>query len=295
VSPTAGASAPPRSSTLEFFHACPICGAARLREYCRVPSLFTRDDFIRYDRCLGCGVVFRNPRLPVSDRLDRYRQREATARVPETPPHTHAHYRYVAHRLRTLLPAAAGRRLFDFGCGAGGFLAAALEAGFEPFGLELNRALAREVSERLGVGVHSGLVSDPDFPQSTFDVITSFEVFEHLTDPRGTLGDLARHLAPHGLLLIEVPNLHDARERWRRGSTMDDSHLFYFDRGSLSHLLTTAGFTIVEVSEGLRPYRLLGPGAARLPAPLYRALERTTAALQLKTALAVVATPGSIR
>jgi SAM-dependent methyltransferase len=282
---------------LERLVACPVCGAAALAEYCCVPSLFNAGESIRYERCGGCDVVFRNPRLPAGARLDSYRDRVMTTAQKALVPRTQTHYRCVARRLRALQPPGAGRRLFDFGCGAGGFLIEARAVGFDPVGLELNRDLARHVRETYGIGVHSGEISDADFPQERFDLITSFQVFEHLLDPRAVLVELARHLAPSGLLLVEVPNLHDVRERRRRGATMDDSHLFYFNERSLGGLMRSCGLRVVEIEEGLRPARLLGGAAARLPTSLYRALERTAALAGITTVLSVVGgnAPGSRR
>jgi 2-polyprenyl-3-methyl-5-hydroxy-6-metoxy-1,4-benzoquinol methylase len=223
-------------------------------------------------------------------RLDAYREREFDAAAKVLTPRSQSHYRAVARRLRALRPAGGAQRLFDFGCGAGGFLVEARAAGFAASGLELNRDLARHVATGHGIPVHCGEITDLPATTEPFDVVTSFQVFEHLLDPRGTLRQLTAHLAPRGLLFIEVPNLHDVRERLHRGRTMDDSHLFYFHPRSLGRLLDTAGLRVVEVHEGLRPQRLLGDAAARLPSGLYRLLERTTAVLQLKTVLGVVAT-----
>jgi SAM-dependent methyltransferase len=291
TSPGTHRSAGVPASLLEYLHACPLCEGSLLVPYCRVPSLFTEGEFIRYDRCTRCDAVFRNPRLPTTTRIERYREKVFTAADKALNARTQMHYRWVVRRLLELLPPGSGRRVFDFGCGAGGFLVEAKQAGLEPYGLELNRDLARHVTEAYGIPVHSGELSDADLALDRFDLIVSFQVFEHLMDPRGALLGLTRRLAPTGLLLIEVPNLHDVRERLRRGATMDDSHLFYFGRKSLSRLLGAAGLDVVEVHEGLRPYRLLGEAAARLPAAVYRAIERTMATLQLKTVLGVIASP----
>jgi SAM-dependent methyltransferase len=280
-----------RAPLVEYLHACPLCGGPRLAQYCRVPSLFTKSQFIRYDHCIACDVVFRNPRLPESARIERYRDGDYSATQKTPSARTLTHYRYLVRRLLELIPPGMSRRVLDFGCGVGDFLLEARKAGLEPFGLELNRDSARRVTEAYGIPVHCGQISDAGFPADSFDLIVSLQVFEHLMDPRDTLLHLVRHLAPRGLLFIEVPNLHDARERVRRGATMDDSHLFYFDRRSLSHLLRSCGLDVVEVHEGLRPSRLLGDAAARIPTAAYRAIERTMASLQLKTVLGIIATP----
>lgn len=277
------------ASLVEYLHACPICRHDDLRHYCRVPSLFNPGQFIHYERCAGCGTVLRNPRLPPEYRLQRYEEGEVSPRQVRLDAGSQRHYAYMTRRLRRRLPAGAGRRLLDFGCGAGGLLLAAREAGFEPHGLELSRGLARHVQEVHGIPVFQGLVTDPAFARERFEVIVTSQVFEHLLDPRETLAALRRHLAAPGFLLVEVPNLRDVRERLRRGCMMDDSHLFYFSARSLSSLLAGGGFQVLEVHEGLRPFRHFGELGRRTPDGLVRAMERFFSACQVKTGLSVLA------
>ncbi len=156
-------------------------------------------------------------------------------------------------------------------------------------GLELSRDLATHVPTPWEMPVHQGAIGDPAFDGERFDVITSSQVFEHLLDPRQTLADLRTHLNPGGLILIEVPNLSDSRERMRRGSTMDDSHLFYFNRRSLTRLLSDGGFQVREVHEGLRPYRFVGDRARRWPVGWMRRVEQALSMCQIKTVLGVIA------
>ena len=276
------------ASLLEYLHACPICHTTALHHYCRVPSLFNPGEFIRYERCGGCGTVLRNPRLPTWYRTSRYEDAPVEPEALPLVPHEQAHYAYMLRVLRRR--SGAGRlRLLDFGCGAGGLVLAARQAGFEVTGLELSRALADHVRATYHVPVFQGLVDDPRFVDERFELITTSQVFEHLVDPVGTLRSLRNHLAPPGLLLVEVPNLRDTRERIRRGALMDDSHLFYFSSRSLRRLLEDGGFRVLEVHEGLRPYRLVPPTLLQLPAWAVRLGERAMAALQLKTGLSVLA------
>ena len=79
------------------------------------------------------------------------------------------------------------------------------------------------------------------------------------------------------------------RERLKRGSTMDDSHLFYFNRRSLTYMLIHEGFRVLQVHEGLRPYRWLGDLTRKLPISLVAAGIRLLSLCQLKTGLSVIA------
>jgi SAM-dependent methyltransferase len=277
------------ASLLEYLHACPVCSHDKLLHYCRVPSLFNAGEFIRYERCRHCGTVLRNPRLPSTARLAKYEDRALTETDKELDPKSQAHYAYMMRLIDRLMPEGSERRLLDFGCGAGGFLIEARAAGFEVMGLELNRALARHVEKTAGVPVQQGVVSDVSFANERFNVILSSQVFEHLLDPRGTLEELREHLVPPGLLLIEVPNLLDIRERLRRGSLMDDSHLFYFSARGLSALLADLGFRVRRVEQGLRPYRFFPAAARRGPLGLWGAAERMLAFLGVRTVLSIIA------
>jgi SAM-dependent methyltransferase len=277
-----------RDTLLEYLHGCPVCGNHALRDYCEVASLFNAGETIRYERCARCGVVLRNPRLPAEHRLGSYEERVFDDAAKRLDPRQQVHYRHMLAWLRRWMPRDGSRRLLDFGCGAGGFLVAAREAGFEPRGIELCRDLAQHVERAHGIAVHGGDLDAPAFAAERFAVIVSSQVFEHLLDPRETLAQLRRHLDASGLLLIEVPNLSDIRERLRRGSTMDDSHLFYFDRRSLGRMLGDGGFRVLGVREGLRPYRLFA-AADWLPPRLNEWAEGALSALQIKTGLSVLA------
>jgi SAM-dependent methyltransferase len=80
-------------------------------------------------------------------------------------------------------------------------------------GIELSQYASEYARTRLGLSVHTGTVEDADFPTEYFDVITLWDVLEHLPDPMKALRILWRWLKPEGLLLLNTPNLDslDAR------------------------------------------------------------------------------------
>ena len=278
-----------KASILEYLHACPICNGADLAHYCRVPSLFTEREFIHYEHCGRCDTVFRNPRVAASLREDRYVEKPLTERETRIQQSKQVHYRYMMRRLSRYFPEGTDRKLLDFGCGSGHFLIEARASGFEVMGLELNRALARYVQDDLGIETYQGLITDLEFPDRQFNIIISSQVFEHLVDPRASLVEIRRHLVEPGLLLIEVPNLRHIKERLRRGAVMDDSHLFYFSRKSLPWMLEDCGFEVVEIQEGLRPYRVLKDYDLELPHWFHTAGQAVLSALQIKTGLSILA------
>jgi SAM-dependent methyltransferase len=128
-------------------------------------------------------------------------------------------------------------RLLDFGAGVGTFAGVARSAGWDVSGVESSAEAVRRAHDDHGVGLTS------DIPDGTFDVITLWDVIEHVRDPAGMLVQLASSLAPRGLMVIETGNW----ECWQRLHARHDwtlfllDHQFYFSPASLLVLLQQAG------------------------------------------------------
>ena len=277
-----------KSTLLEYLNACPVCFSTELRHYCRRTSLFNKGEYIVYEHCGKCGVVMRNPRMPPNLRLSIYEDKILPDDQKKLLPRNQLHYAYMLRWIERFYPSDAPRKLFDFGCGAGGFLLEAQKAGWDCLGLELNKDLAKFVTDTYGIEVYQGLIDDPEFADRRFNIVLSAQVFEHLLDPRQALADLKEHLDPPGFVLIEVPNQLAFKERVNRGRTMDDSHLFYFSAPALSWMMEDLGFEVLHVQEGLRPYRAF-EGLTRMPQPMMEAWIGLMAKFQIRTGLSVLA------
>jgi 2-polyprenyl-3-methyl-5-hydroxy-6-metoxy-1,4-benzoquinol methylase len=112
-------------------------------------------------------------------------------------------------RYRWAAQLVPGRRVLDAACGVGYGSVILAEAGAqEVVGVDISEPaleLARE-NGRDGVRFVAGDLHALDLPDGAFDVVVCFEAIEHVDDPGAVLDELARVLAPGGVLAVSSPN-----------------------------------------------------------------------------------------
>jgi len=104
------------------------------------------------------------------------------------------------------IPPFGQRRLLELGCGNGMFLLAARRAGWDAVGLEVAKHAAEMAAEMSECPVHVGCLDDLTIDSPAFEVISGFEILEHVLDPLSDLRSMAAALVPGGILTLSVPN-----------------------------------------------------------------------------------------
>lgn len=109
-------------------------------------------------------------------------------------------------RLEKSLPGVSGRKICDVGYGNGFFLALARQRGWQVDGIDTSRENQRLSYERFSLNLRAGefLTDVPDVPD--FDVVSFWDVVEHLPDPHPVLQKAVRILKPSGRVVVAVPN-----------------------------------------------------------------------------------------
>jgi 2-polyprenyl-3-methyl-5-hydroxy-6-metoxy-1,4-benzoquinol methylase len=98
-------------------------------------------------------------------------------------------------------------RLLDVGCGRGWFLEEARKRGWEVYGTEYSD-VAVELCEKKGINMKKGQLNPDSFDLKEFDVITSFEVIEHINNPNEELNNIQTLLRKGGLFYCTTPNFN---------------------------------------------------------------------------------------
>jgi SAM-dependent methyltransferase len=96
------------------------------------------------------------------------------------------------------------REILEIGCGKGTLLRQLTEWGHVAVGIDIEAGLLRDHSRDLAVCAASGIALP--FGSNTFDVVLSFDVFEHMADSDRHLDEVARVLRPRGRYVLQTPN-----------------------------------------------------------------------------------------
>ncbi|QNA86002.1 bifunctional 2-polyprenyl-6-hydroxyphenol methylase/3-demethylubiquinol 3-O-methyltransferase UbiG [Sphingomonas sp. So64.6b] len=103
----------------------------------------------------------------------------------------------------------AGRTALDVGCGAGLLCEPLARLGAAVTGIDAapeNVAAARVHASQSGLTIDYRAGGVEGLGGETFDLVTSLEVIEHVSDPAGFIAGLAGALAEGGLLILSTPN-----------------------------------------------------------------------------------------
>ena len=144
---------------------------------------------------------------------------------------------------------ASPGRLLDVGCGLGYFLKRASDAGWDVRGCDTSAAWVKATNERVGAPVASlGEPAAALAPGERFDLITAWDVIEHVHEPVPFVCELAARLNPHGKIFIRTPNISYVLPvyalRRRLGHPVElgaTNHVVYFSAATLRRALALAG------------------------------------------------------
>jgi SAM-dependent methyltransferase len=225
---------------------CPTCGTGVNADLLRAPDRFHwRPELYRLVRCQKCSYV----------------------RLVDPPAFEDLHLHYDEHYHRAIMAAGEGPgrwarqhkvissikrggALLDIGCSSGGFLAALAGAPWTLFGIEIEASAAERARRRTGAQVFVGDVVKAPFACATFDVITCFDVLEHVYNPRQFLDKIHGWLKPGGIFYTMLPNIDSWEFRVFRSYWYGlelPRHISHFSPMSLRHLMASFGFEEVFV------------------------------------------------
>lgn len=206
-------------------------------------------EYYQLVRCRHCGLYYSSPR-PDANMLktgyagveDAVYQEEMGGRV-----------KTFQRNLKNISRYKKGGALLDVGCSMGVFLSEAKKAGWDVVGIEPSAWCVQQGRRLLNIDARQGTDDDLRSFGRRFDVITLWDVLEHVDDPFKTLKNCKDVLADDGVLVFSTVDIGRIYAKFlgKKWPWLMKMHIYYFDRSSIRKYLDRAGLELLEI----RTYR----------------------------------------
>ena len=142
-------------------------------------------------------------------------------------------------------------KVLDAGANTGVFLNQMKNYTQQVHGVEPSVEAVENAKKLFNIDIDNNIVSKAQFADNSFDIITMWDVIEHLTDPAGDLKYLYSKLKNNGTIFVSTHNIGDfvlnlTKEKY---PLFMYQHFYHFSIDSLSDIFKKAGFQVVGVQK----------------------------------------------
>ncbi len=234
---------------------CNLCGSSSSTLlFTSSDQVFGRGEEFGIVKCDACDLVYLSPR-PTADEMGAYYppeyQEEIRKLIDRMRSNALLQKGLAMLRKRRSPPDSPPGRVLDIGCSFGDYLLYLQARGWTVEGIEKDPDAARHAKDS-GLAVYAGDAADvlPTLPAERFDIVTLWQVLEHMVDPLGCLQEVHRILRPGGMVMLEVPNFACLAARWFGPSWFPleiPRHLFHFTPETLTKMLARTGYSLLPI------------------------------------------------
>lgn len=230
---------------------CRICGGTAY-------DPFAVKNGFHLERCLGCGLVQVTDDLSGVNLAEYYDQEffDETYDWLQAPGRgRRKEYRKFNYRLEEIEALKPKKGvILDIGCSFGFFLDMARTRGWTPVGVEIGEYAARFAHDKLDLEVHVGEILEAPLETARFDVITMWNVLEHLNDPLTQFRRINELLKPGGLIVFTTGDVDSYIRkleglRWR--ALIPPIHVANYNFSVIERLFEKTGFEVAKRSVAL--------------------------------------------
>jgi ubiquinone/menaquinone biosynthesis C-methylase UbiE len=244
---------------------CAFCGGNNnelLLEVCNTHGSYKiSDDKFKLLKCRDCGLVYINPRPAMKEISKYYDSNYYSSKdiIRVFAERLFLHF-FVNIKKGMVLKFKKAGNILDIGCGDGGFLSVfSLDKNWKAYGVEPNPSGYALSREKLGEAVFNKELSDCNFPDAYFDVITMWHVLEHIYEPNSLLSEINRVLDNRGVFIVGIPNINGmgfklAKENWFHLDA--PRHLYHYDPRTVTKILIKNGFEVLKINFPFAEYPL---------------------------------------
>ncbi len=197
-------------------------------------------------KCNNCGMIYANPiiRPSVVNKLyieSRYNYGDQEENLKST-------YGSFLKKMGKFINIKGN--ILDIGTGNGFFLMEALKQGYKTaFGIEPSKHAIELADEKIKKNIIPDILRDNQFKKDFFDVITLFQVIDHIEDPNSVLRICNKYLKEKGFILIISHNVDSWSSKilGEKSPIFDIEHTQLFSQKTISKILKKNGFEVINI------------------------------------------------
>lgn len=228
---------------------CGCCGGNNKKVHMRISGTFII-------RCFECGCHYVSPKYE-SDELQKkiqyWAEMDVNDQIRLDEYFSDGVMEFNVREIRKISGFTGnvpGCDILDVGCSVGSFLSTAKSLGMKVTGLEIGKHSARYARNIMGLNVFEGDLLSSGFPDSSFDIVTLYEVIEHLENPASAVEEIWRILKTGGVMAVSTPNLDSLtaamlKDKWWVINCPDE-HISLFTPSTICSFVEKKGFDILE-------------------------------------------------
>ena len=209
--------------------------------------------YFTYKKCKECGALFVDNALTF-DELETIYTNSSFDEKDEGCQASETYARYVKKKIADIHGKA-----MDIGASEGSFLMELQKLGYEDVsGVEPTLAAIEKADPSIRDKLIHAMFDAKDFEKNSYDLISFFQVIEHVSDPQGVLAGIHDLLKEDGHVIIVGHNYKSLVNRLmgRKSPIYCLGHLQIFSPKSVRKLLERIGYTDIQVFRITNRYEL---------------------------------------
>jgi len=228
---------------------CNLCGNSEYKVLYEAKNsenynYYSSGNYGRIVKCEQCGLIYTDPKDKNIEKIyknieDKDYLKSKEARIENSK-----------RDLKNIMKLKKSGKLLDIGCGPGLFLKVARDKGFDVCGIELSK-WACDIARKEGLNVLNKSLKSAGLERDSFDIVTMWDVIEHIEDPNGIIRDTNKILKKDGLLVLNTPNIGSfyAKLMGNKWWNLMRMHIYYFDKKTIRKLLEKNGFKVLKIKD----------------------------------------------
>lgn len=228
---------------------CFLCNSENLKQ---LNGYYEKHSLIK---CKNCGFIFME-KIPSPQELEEYYANYSYNTEEIIPPTTIKSYNVLLNEFEKYRQT---NKILDVGCGRGWFLLEAKKRGWKVYGSEYSQT-AVKLCLQSSIEMKEGELDLSFFKEESFDVITSFEVIEHINNPHKELNLIYNLLRSGGIFYCTTPNFNSLMRYYLKNKyniIEYPEHLSYYTKSTLNKVVKQNGFLPIKfLSTGISISRI---------------------------------------